>query len=233
VLLSELKKERGLSNEEVAAILAEQNVTVEGKDGPRPVNANDVARRTPKNVPRAWRAALGVESPSRVTGDGGGGPDPLDRDRRLEIPPARPAGAPIVVQPFASKRIAGGYRFVGGLVATQIVQSHGKNAGNGVAEAFDKNADHIADLWVKAAEQNATVARIVNAMGTGGAVGDLVIAHVLLFATVAYVLGAPLPDGMFKSYESYRVIVPAQPAEQQANGTANAAAASAVVDNPV
>lgn len=207
MLLSELLEERGWTYEEAAAVLNEQGITIrKGERKGAALTAEDLSRRKGSEVPKLWARGFRIESPP-PSAESDGGSSGAGR-RRNEASPLRPQGAPVVVTPFAERRIAGAYRGIGGIVSTQLINTHGRNAANGVAVAFDKSADPIAALWMRAAEENATIARFVNAMSTGGAVGDLVLAHVVLLATVAYILGAPLPDGAFKSYEQYRVVVP-------------------------
>ena len=206
MLLREFREQSGLSNEEIAARLAEQELTIKSlEDGTlRPITAEDVSRRSAKRIPRAWASALGVElqpPPRRESGGGLSG-----EGRRREDSPVRPQGAPIVLEAGAKDRIAGAYRFVGGMLGTGVAQTRGTQAGNGVAAVWTDSADKIAECWIKAAETNPWAARFVNAMSAGGPMGDLAGVHLYLAGGTAYVLGAGLPDAVFAKYSRYRTV---------------------------
>lgn len=208
MLLRDLQAERGLSNEEVASILAEQGVTLRrGPNKGEPITAEAISKRGSSDIPKPWRQALGVTEDSAVSsGDDGSGGDGSGGRRRRETSPARPAGAAIVIEAGAKDRIAGAYRFVGGMLGTGVAQTRGLQTGNGVAAVWTDSADKIAECWIKAAETNAWAARFVNAMSAGGPMGDLAGVHLYLAGGTAYVLGAGLPDAVFAKYSRYRTV---------------------------
>lgn len=228
-----------LSYEDAALLLGEKGVTIrKGERKGSAISANDIKKRSGGELSPVWAEALGVkllEDPA-VTDMGGGtsgarepaGGDAAPRGRAHEQPPQRPSGAkiePLAIPQGSGKRIAGLYRGGGAMLAMQTRRTHGDNAGQGIASVFDDNADKIAELWLKAAEESPQIAKIVNAVNSGGVAGDLVLAHVVLAASVVYILGAPLPDAAFSKYSRYRVVVPAKPAaepERGPDGTADA-----------
>ena len=221
MLLSELLEERGWTTAEAAALLNESGVTINARDGERPIRASDISRRAGKPLIPKWARGFGVEIPTAGTG-GDGDPQhssPSPGGRRSEASPVRPLGAPIVVEAGAKDRIAGVYRMLGGFLGTGVAQSRGNRVGNGVAAVWDDSADKIADCWIKAAETNPWAARFVQAMNAGGPMGDLAAVHVYLIGGTAYVLGAGLPDAVFAKYSKYRPVdEPAQRAERNGSG---------------
>ena len=236
--LGELMRERGLSNADVAALLAEQGVTIErGPTAGKPVTPKGVGRRTNDPVPPRWRAALGYTEPDEAVASAGVG-EPAEGASeapkgRREKPPRRPAEAAfqIAVEPGASRRIAGAYRFAGAALAAG-------SGSQGIAAVWDDQADNIADLWVKAAEQNPWAARFVTMMQSGGTMGDLAAAHLYLAGATLYVIGAGIPggDAIFAKYARYRPVAPVdagtnghQPAEPAA-GEDDRSASGSVVD---
>lgn len=223
--LYELMEERNLSNEDVAAILAERGVTIErGHNAGQPITPDRVGRRRTAPIPRGWREALGLEDPAPPAGDddgkapGGGG-----KGRRREQPPSRPREAAIrVVEAGASKRIAGAYRFAGAALAAG-------SGSQGVAHVWDDSADKIAELWLQAAQDNPWAARFVNMMQAGGPMGDLAAGHLYLAGATLYVLGMGIPggDAIFAKYSRHRPV--ARPPAQE-NGASAPAPEPDVVD---
>lgn len=203
--LRDLLDERGLSYEDAAALLAEHGI-VKGK-GPskgEPYSALDVSRRGSAPVTRSWLSVFGG---SIDDGQSVGGHRPSDepqpsRRARGGEPPTPPQDAKVVTPDLgvgARKRIAGAYKFAGAMLATGT-------GSEGVAHVWGDQSDAIADLWVQAAADNPYAARFVEIMNTGGAMGDVVAAHIYLVGGTLYVLGAAIPAGntIFSKYEGYR-----------------------------
>lgn len=77
----------------------------------------------------------------------------------------------------------------------------------GFSAVADSYAPNIADAWIAAAKENKNVAKIVAFMESGGPVGELVVAHVILVFGWAYVSGrGPALDflygGKFSGYRA-------------------------------
>lgn len=251
-VLSDLS-DRGLTREQAVVLLNERGVTIEkGDRAGEPVTVADMNRKIRTGaIPRSWRNALGIEaSPGAAEppGEEAAAREPghgsATRGRAHELPPQRPKDAkvqPLALPEGSGKRIAGLYRGGGSLLAMQVRRTHGENAGQGVARVFSDQADPIAQLWLQAAEENPAIARFVNTINGGGVTGDLVLAHVVLAASLIYILGAPLPDAAFSKYARYRVVVepqpraepPVDPTEPRFDGGPNGASASAVGSTPV
>lgn len=236
--LGEILEERGLTNEDAAALLNEHGVTITfGKRKGEPIRAEDVKRRVGKPVSRPWRSAFGIDeisepSPAQTPGSEqvppGGEPD--GQAGRREAPPRRPREARIeIIEPGARKRIAGAYKFAGAALAAGA-------GSNGVAEVWADQADPIAELWIAAAADNPWAARFVNMMSAGGAGGDLAAAHLYLVGATFYVLGAGIPggDAIFAKYSRHRPperpVAAAEPEPEPERDGAQAAATGAVVD---
>lgn len=197
MLIRDVMAERGWDEDEFAAILAQNEITVSrGEKKGETISADDLRQRVSRGqeIPRAWANRLGIELPE---------------GRRSERAPRRPKDAPIVpyVPAEGSRdRIAGLYRMVGGGLGMAVARDRGDRPGQGVAAVFNDQADPIAQCWIKAAETNPWARRFVELVSTGGPMGDLVYAHVYLFLGVIYVLGAPLPNAVFPRYEQFRTI---------------------------
>jgi len=209
--------DKGLSYEDAAAQLNDAGITIaRGARKGALITVDDIQRRIRSGeFPSSWRIALELEDPAAVAATAAGagaapGEQSQPSGRRREQAPQRPANVkpvPVPIEAGARKRIAGGYRAVGGLAAVQVSRTHGKNTGEGIAAVFNDYADPIADLWLRAAEENPFVARIVNAVNGGGVTGDLIGTHILLALSCIYILGAPLPDALFAKYSKHRVVV--------------------------
>lgn len=243
--LGDYLKANDLDSKQVAARLAAAGVTYE--QGPRagqPIDADSIARRVGRTIPKGWRDALGVSvssvaAPASEPGapPPGEGADASD-GRRREAPPQRPSEAPIQIEDTqgAQRRIAGAYKFVGAALATGT-------GSEGVAVVWADNSDNIAQLWVEAARDNPWAARFVNMMNAGGIAGDLAASHLYLAGATAYVVGAAIPagDSLFGKYKQHRVERPTAPepepelfTEPAYNGSGNpddVAATGAVGEN--
>jgi hypothetical protein len=223
MLLSDLLTDRGWTEEEVVAKLAEHEVTFRrGDKKGQPIGLDYVQKRGSSEIPKVWFGALGVLEDPADDGDQAGG---TNKGRRSERPPVAPAGTiPVLIvdNAGAKKRIAGAYKFVGAALA-QGAQSPG------VAEVWKDSADPIAELWLEAAKENPWAARFVNMMQAGGVTGDLAAAHLYLLGASAYVLGYTIPagDAVFAKYSRYRPVVYVQPAGEPAGASENG---SGVVD---
>src|SRR5207237_3830245 len=105
-----------------------------------------------------------------------------DGTRQTEHPPKAPDDArkqALLPSLQSPTRIAGAYRFLGGMLAAGADSP-------GIAKAWDDSADPIAALWIKAAEQSPWAARFVTFMNQGGAQADLGMAHLYLAGATLY-----------------------------------------------
>lgn len=197
MLLADFRDQRGLSNDELAALLNERGVSIQG----RSVDGRDVARRLRKGMPKYWAAALELDNETPP-------PPPPDADpsskRPQEDAPKPPPGAKIEVpvpDAGARKRISGAYKFAGAALAAG-------SGSQGVAHVWGDSSDRIADLWIEAAKENPWASRFVELMSAGGTTGDLAAAHLYLAGATLYVLGAGIPggDAIFARYSRHRVV---------------------------
>lgn len=232
MLLSELMDERGWSADDVAARLAEHEVTFRrGARAGEQVDAEYIGRRGSSPVPKIWSDALGVAyeeaSPTNPGGAGAAPDDQAASKGRREQAPKRPKEAAIqVVEAGAGKRIAGAYKFAGAALAAG-------SGSQGVAIVWSDQSDAIADLWLEAAKENPWAARFVNMMQAGGVTGDLAAAHLYLAGATLYVLGAGIPggDAIFAKYSAHRPVVK-PPAARPAGPAAGANGSAAAGDEP-
>jgi hypothetical protein len=203
VRVAELLEERSLTVEQAVELLNQHDVkTAQGK----PVTPRVVKHRLTRDsdVPVEWAAAFELD------------PETLRKERVNERPPQAPDDAKletkieVLPQSHGPARIAGIYKFAGGMLA--------EGAGSpGVAKVWGDAADPIAKLWVEAARDNPWAARFVNLVNSGGATGDLVGAHAYMLGATLYVLGARIPAGgaIFAKYSGYRPVATDQPPPQQ------------------
>src|SRR5581483_2151793 len=117
--LSELLEQRGLTDEDVSALLEEHGVVSRAGNPITPGGVRKVLSRD-GNVPPTWKTALGLDgdAPTRLPppaatlagedGDGApGGGARSSAGRRREHSPTRPPDAKVLIEPGASKRISG------------------------------------------------------------------------------------------------------------------------------
>jgi hypothetical protein len=226
--LGRYMEERGRTYDEVAVDLS----AILGK----PISANGVKLWSGKRPPpKAWVDALGLapeeEGAAAFLTDE---PQPGDFDSTLtredDAPPTAPStdkivrpARPGVPNLSAKKRIEMAYGAIGS-GATLITGNRGYE---GVAESY---APDIAQAWISAAEQNERVAKIVRFMESGGAVGELVVCHVLLVLGLVYVSGkGPQLDFIYGSkFGGYRAAAAAAhinaETEAHLNGSGGASA---------
>lgn len=138
------------------------------------------------SVPKSWAFALGIEGaadpPDSSAREGGAG-----RAASAERAPRMPPGAPVapslaVIGDVARERIAATYETVGYAAGLLLEEP-------GIKVVTDDYAPEIAKAWVKAAEENEFAARVVRLMSSGGAMGELVVCHLLWLMGIAYVTG--------------------------------------------
>lgn len=206
-LLRDVLRDAGIGADEAAERLNQAGVRVQSPDGPRPVTKRDIHNR--KQAPKRWLEELSGASPiSSPDGDGAGDAhgqretSSPSRERPPKPPPdAKIAPLEVADRAGAKKRIEWAYSFIG----TGLAAGSGYE---GVAVVWTDQAPTLAELWLKAAEENPWAARVVQAAEAGGPVGDLVGAHVYLMAATAYVAGAALPggDSIFAKYSRYRPV---------------------------
>ena len=199
----------------------------------RPIKASTVTmwggRPSP---PKAWADALGIspdpapESPPREAATAAGEDLPPEGLRREhEQRPKPPQGAPIAipVETIAKKRIAETYGLFGA-AATQLTGNRG------ISRVVDDSSPHIADAWIAAAQENDFARRVVNLMSAGGAVGELVSAHIIMVGGLLYVTGR-FPDvGLYGRYRQYRPIEQPPPTGEGHDGAAANGAGDPLAD---
>lgn len=156
----------------------------------RPITARTVQNyeKNPKRLPKSWRPILGVEELDASTGAHSQGASPV----REGEPPRPPAGAretptaspapPSGDYSAVRDRIAKMYGAIGA-GASMITHNEGYSV---VASAYGPD---LAAAWEAAAKENANVKRIVDFLESGGPVGELVVAHLILVGGFVYVSG--------------------------------------------
>lgn len=183
--LGRYREENGLTWEQVA----EQISTATDK----PVQAHGVKMRGGKGkVPPLWAEALNLTEQDEEPHQDEPAPPSLGPTVRDEgDPPQAPEGAPRRPSPgpatsgdysVVRERIGKAYAAIG---AGAAMVTHN----NGYAAVADLYKDDIANAWVSAARENKNVAKIVSFMESGGPVGELVVAHVILVLGFVYVSG--------------------------------------------
>lgn len=137
-------------------------------------------------IPQAWVSALGLEPlEADPSGEGTGAGSFSDRsaERAPRMPPGAPkAKPPAVLATVAKERLSATYETIG-YAAGLILEEPG------IKVVTDDYAPHIAEAWLKAAEENEFAARVVRLMSSGGAMGELVTVHILWILGIAYVTG--------------------------------------------
>ncbi len=228
--LSEYRDTRGLTNEQVAD---ELSALLGKKIGAPGVNLWANRDRPPK----AWAAALGLDDEAPVTATADASFFAVDEDdqgppagqssstRSEDGPPKAPAGArhaatsPGGDYSLVRDRIAKAYAAIGA-GATMVTHNEGYGA---VADLYK---DDLANAWIAAARENQNVAKIVAFMESGGPVGELVVAHVILVLGFVYVSGrAPALQAIYgRELSAYHASAHAQAVADEAaamqNGTA-------------
>jgi len=216
-LLADYQLEHGLSDEQLADILNER---VKRRRDQKPISAAGVENmryKKDENVPPKWLEALDIEPPQREfiressslrdevpspaigEGDARGGTGTASLPVLLELP-------------FdgleAKKRIELVYVGVGRGVASAMHNPQ-------IAVIFSQHAPKLAEKWIAAARQNARIAQVVTYVTAGGAVGDLIIAHITLVLSLLIVSGK-VPIGGIGSLLGPDVVVPHQNGRQSA-----------------
>lgn len=195
--LGRYRDERGLTNRQVADELA----ALLG----RPMSAGGVELWSKKpKPPGEWARVLGLEAepepePGPSVEDFDPAPGEAPPLRPGVEPPTRPADGRMRPAPsmsvdyaFARDRIEKLYKMIGA-GASMATRN------DGFAKVADDNSGPIADAWVQAARSNTHVATVVSFMESGGPVGELVIAHVILVLGFVYVSGNG-PDALDSIY---------------------------------
>jgi hypothetical protein len=232
--LGHYRDSRGLTNEQVASELS----ALLGREI-SPVGVKAWANR--KKLPKEWVQVLNLpEEPG-----GGREPDWMPPEQEgsasfglpdgLDDPPMMPpeSGAassnrsPLSGGELAGarKRIAQAYNALGA-GASMATRNDGYAAVTGLYSA------DIAEAWVEAGRENKHVAAILEWVNSGGALGNLVFAHVIMIGGFAYVAGyfhqlGPFFGGKLDRYHAAayrRREEDAAAAEAAANGAADGAA---------
>lgn len=199
--------------------------------------------------PQAWADALSL--PESIDDEAAGGRY-LDDDEPLgghpsgeeegllrddAQPPTAPLGTQVHRTPpavsgraAAKQRLEMAYNAIGA-GATLITENKGYEA---VASHY---APSLADGWLRAAETNATVAKIVAFMESGGPVGELVVGHFILLLGFGYVSGrGPQLDFLYGRFQGHRAAAVAaetiRQTEAHLNGSGQHAAEDRVGDPP-
>lgn len=233
-LIRGIREETGASHDEIAALLTDRLG--------RTISAArvKVIEKDPGRLPKSWAAALGLDAPPQ-----GDGQEPADGLR--ESAPPRPPSED-AVQPRAASPAQGVDSSGFGAVRDRIAKFYGAvGAGtsmltqnDGYAKVADAYSRDLADAWIAAARENVNVAKIVAFMESGGPVGELVIAHLILVGGFVYVSGrGPDLDFLYAGkFESYRRAAALRAAaadvdgEPGFNGSAPVGAAGPVGDAP-
>jgi hypothetical protein len=241
--LKDYRAQYGLSHEQLAAELSERLG--------RPVKPERIAmleKAGKSRIPKSYSEALGLGlGLGDVSGSGGAASSQgLDGAVRDSEPPRPPDDAGAPTAPASSAAVDGSSSFHG--VRDRLAKAYGAiGAGasmltqnDGYAVVADAYSRDLADAWLAAAEENANVAKVVAFMQSGGPVGELVIAHLILVGGFVYVSGRG-PDldflyaGKFSGHRALAAqrILEAERAEwADANGSAPVGAQGPVVDAP-
>ena len=220
------RDENGLTDEDVANTLS----ALLGKR----ISGQGVKLKSGKGkVPRAWAEALGLSSLGEETGSYGSGisgDDPLtsplgDIPMRDSDSPRAPAGAKY--SPTAASS-SGDYS----VVRDRIAKAYGAigagasmvTGNDGFGHVTNAYSNDLAQAWINAAKQSKNVAKIVEFMESGGPVGELVVAHIILVMGWVYVSGrGPGLDFLYADkFGSYRRTAEAQREKQYAEQQAAA-----------
>ena len=215
------KEQNGLTDDDVANTLS----ALLGKK----ITPQGVKLKSGKGkVPQPWAEALGLEL---------GDPDDMFLDDSTPLsgsssvddipmassePPRAPSGAR-----FSSPRPSAGGDYA--QVRDRIAKAYGAigagaamvSGNQGYAEVTNAYSQDLAQAWVNAARENKNVAKIVEFMNSGGPVGELVMAHIILVLGFAYVSGrGPQLDFLYADkFGRYRAAAVAQrEAEAAAEG---------------
>jgi hypothetical protein len=188
--LGRYKEENGLTDDNVASTLS----ALLGKK----ITPQGVKLKSGKGkVPQPWAEALGLElgDPDEYLMDDtvplSGSSTVDDIPMASSEPPRAPSGARFAHSPRASaggdyaqvrERIAKAYGAIGAGAAMV-------SGNQGYAEVTNAYSNDLAQAWVNAARENKNVAKIVEFMNSGGPVGELVMAHIILVLGFAYVSG--------------------------------------------
>lgn len=190
MLVREHRDSLGLTSKEYAQLLSE-------KTG-RPVTDRRVSAELKRELPKPWAAAFGLDA-----SDGGDSDPTSESPVETGRPPRMPEGAPraplpAVASSVAKERLTELYGLVG-FMGTRI------SGHEGVKVVSDDYAPHIADAWLKAAEENEFARRVVRLVSAGGAVGELVTVHVIWLLAILYVTGrTDDPTGLLaRKYERF------------------------------
>lgn len=188
--LGQYRDDRGLDNDAVA----EQLTALLGKKiSPASVHLWSSRPKPPK----AWAQALGLSDeapPQREDGDFFTTAEPPLTAAGDTAEPGHPSPPPGTrFTPPASAAGGGDYavvrdriqKFYGAIGAGVSMVS--QNPGYG--DVTDAYSGDLADAWIAAARQNQNVAKIIAFLESGGPVGELVIAHLILVGGMVYVSG--------------------------------------------
>lgn len=231
----------GLTAEQVAERLT---IHLGREVKPLTVNLRSGKARTPPE----WAAVLGLDTTeeghsSDETVEAASPHTTIDGvpSRAENDPPRNPGGATTVRPSGANTsdygivrdRLAKAYGAIGAGVS-MVTQNDGYSA---VATSYSGD---LADAWIAAAKENENVAKIIAFLDSGGPVGELVIAHLILVGGFIYVSGkGPSLDFLYAGkFNGYRQLAlahgnTAAQAEPDLNGTAPAGATYSVGDSPV
>lgn len=235
----------GLSYEETAERLNEAGVRVRSAEGERMLTADDVSRRSSRRAQRSWREALGLEAepaePRFIRSPGQA--SELDPGPGAGSVPPSTLPAPVEL-PFealsAKKRIVLIYTGIGQGLERFSPRQVAVNAETGervvlpkprYAAVFAQHAPKLADAWIEAARQNTQVARIVTVITTGGAVGELVVAHVSLVFSCLVISGKVPLNGILRELGPDAIVDGKAAQDDTGDGPVEPGAVRAVADD--
>lgn len=175
--LLDYREQHGLSQEDLAERLSERL----GREV-KPSRVARLEKEKPKMLPKSYRDALGLDETNRPPDEALFAPDPPPGAHIPMRDPAATELPSLELQAGIAGRIQQAYGAIGAGVA--LISGN-----DGVSVVFDSYSPEISRAWVQAAEQNEHCRRIVEFMQSGGAVGELVVCHLLLLVGLLYVTG--------------------------------------------
>jgi hypothetical protein len=149
-----------------------------------------------KRPPKEWAKLLGLPpeelepDPGPVGGNEGG--DPAGFSGLDDPPMMPPGGSPEeggAARPLSSGELAGARKRIAQAYNALGAGASMATRNDGYAAVTGLYANDLADAWAEAARENQHVAAIMEWVNSGGALGNLVFAHVILLGGFAYVTG--------------------------------------------
>jgi hypothetical protein len=231
--LRDYRELHGLSREQLADELTEALG--------RPVKPSTIANyesRSPNRLPKSWQRVLTLAGPSPSVGidePAAWAGDPVSSQSQTGVREGEPPRPPDGVRPPTAASVSAGPSGEFSMVRDRIAKAYsaiGAGASmltqnNGYSAVADAYSNDLARAWVAAAQENQNVKRIVEFMESGGPVGELVVAHLILVGGFVYVSGrGPALDFLYQGkFGGYRSAAAQQIAESEAAESSNGSAA--------